>query len=104
MVIPNGSTPKLDKQGYPTGELMVTYSIPIKIRIPLYPATGRVVEEMFGLDKDLSYVSVTSTKILQEESLLFYTLPTEKFDTGYDLRVSEINESLNQVSYGLVNR
>ncbi len=101
VVDPVGKIPKLDRDGYPTGEFTVEYSTPKQIRLALYPSLGDVVRKMFGEDMDIAYLSLADSEILTKDSLLFYTKPTEKFDTTYDLKVKVIKKSLNHWNYGL---
>ena len=99
-----GKVEKTDDDGYLTGEYEFGYSVPKKVRLPLYPASGDILERTFGIDASLDMVSVTNDIELSEKSLLFYNEPTNNFDTTYDFKVAKILKSLNSFNYGLKGR
>lgn len=103
VVTPLGEQDVVDEDGYFTGEVEIAYSIPKEIRLPLYPASGEVVNKSFGKDVDLDMIA-TSNEILNRFDLLFYDEPTENYDTTYDYSVSKILKSLNSYTYGLKGR
>lgn len=94
----------VDDDGFETGERQQTFGTPVEIRIALYPASGRIKEEIFGRDYACDKIAVSNDVILTKDSFLFYSQPTENFDTTYDLIVDKILPSLNTYNYGLRSR
>lgn len=101
---PNTKTRETDSDGNYTGEYITTFKTPTKIYINLYPATGEIVEEIFGKSYDCDMVAVSIDVILDKDTLLFYTQPTSDYNTTYDFRVDRILTSLNNCQYGLKRR
>ena len=102
-VNPTTETQVVDVNGDYTGEKELNYSIPTSIRLHLYPSTGEVVLKTFGKEINVDMVSVSNIE-LEKNTLLFFTEPTEKFDTTYDYNVTAILKSLNNYQYGLKGR
>lgn len=124
-----GEQELLDEDGNNTGEVKALYSYPQKIRLGLYPATGKVVERDFGKYLDIDMVCV-SNEILRKNTLLFkyrpqYQISTEEIlydledisltwkqlselleeqSLNYDYSVVKILKSLNSYQYGLKGR
>lgn len=93
----------VDEDGYYTGEIIKVYGVPKKIKLHLYPATGDVVERVFGMNIDVDMV--TSTNIdLDKDTLLFVNEPIDKFNTTYSYKISHKLPSLNSFQYGLKGR
>lgn len=89
-----------DEDGYFTGEKELKYSEPKKIRINLYPVTGRAKEELFGLDNKVAYSSVSMSKF-KIGSLLFFDFPENiDYSTEYDLKLTKRMMSINNYRYG----
>ena len=123
LVSPTGYTDKLDENGYRTGEKVLIYSIPERIRISLYPNNGAVKTFGKGVAVEADYLAVTTTFKLKEDDLLFNLDPSAVWGTStypwedmeeawngeyaedlskdYDYKVSNILESLNGNRYGL---
>lgn len=104
VVEPLGEVDIVDEDGFETGETEFSYSIPKKIKLPLYPSNGEIGEQIFGTSANLDMISVSNSNILSEKSLLFYEEPIGNYDTTYDLKVSKILKSLNTYNYGLKSR
>lgn len=104
LVNPTGFTDKVDPNGLYTGDVIRTYSTPIEIRLTLYPATGMIVESIFGHNVDIDMVSVTTDIVLTPDSLLFETQPTGDYLKTYTYKVNRILKSLNNYVYGLKRR
>lgn len=98
-----GETNVLDDEGYDTGEKEPIYSVPIPTRLILYPATGEVLEESFGVTSKIDMVTVSDIK-LKPQSLIFLSEPISNYDLTYDFKVSKILPSLNHTQYGLRGR
>lgn len=99
-----GTTDKTDSDGNYTGEVVPTYSTPVKIMIDYLPSNGAVVEQIFGKDYSCDMVAVSNDVVLTKNSLLFYSQPSSNYDKTYDLKVKDIKPSLNTYYYGLVGR
>ena len=93
----------IDEDGYFTGEKEMVYGVPKEIRLHLYPATGDIVERVFGKNVDIDMVT-TSNEILSQDSMIFYKLPLGNFDTTFDFKIKFILKSLNSYQYGLKGR
>ena len=98
-------TDKIDGDGFFTGEKINTYGTPAIIYLPLYPANGRVSEQIFGKDAQLDMVAVSNNVELNKDTLLFLSAPTTtSYDTTYDYNINSIAISLNTFNYGLKKR
>ena len=104
LVNPIGFTDKVDPNGLYTGDIIRTYGTPIEIRLTLYPATGTIVESIFGHNVDIDMVSVTTDLVLTPDSLLFETQPTGDYFETYTYKVEKILKSLNNYVYGFKRR
>jgi hypothetical protein len=93
-----------DANGFYTGDKTVTYSTPVQIRIPLTPANGEIVEQIFGKDASVDMISTSNDVVLDKNDYIFYAQPTGNYDTTYDFMVSSISHSLNTYVYGLKAR
>lgn len=96
-----GTEPKLDIDGFETGEIIKLYSAPVKIKINIFPSNGLIAEQIFGKDQSFDMMAVSNDIILNKDSLLFLTEPLSNYDTTYDFVVDTINKSLNTYNYGL---
>lgn len=104
LVNPTGSGILLDEDGYDTGETIKTYSVPVEVFINIYPSGGLVQEQIFGKDASLDMIGISNDVVLNDNSLLFLTLPVGNYGTTYDYRLSAIKKSINTYNYGLRNR
>lgn len=119
--------PMLDDEGFETGEFNPSYSIPRKVRLSLYPANGRIKDDLFGKDSQFDMISVSTDIVLTKDCLLlteetivtnstftYADLETRSYiqleeltnsgvdvERQYDYRVTKINKSLNGYAYGL---
>lgn len=119
--------PVLDDSGFETGEFKPSYSVPRKVRLHLYPANGKIKDDLFGKDAQLDMISVSTDVILTKDSLLLTeetivansTFTYEQLEnltymlledltysginvnTQFDYKVSMISHSLNGWAYGL---
>lgn len=87
-----------DDNGHYTGELITEYSEPAIIELHLYPASGKVLQETFGLSANLDFITHSKIK-LDENTLLFLEEPNNVEE--YDLTIDNILPSLNIFHYGL---
>lgn len=87
-----------DVDGNYTGELIIQYSDPKSINLHLYPASGKILEETFGLSSNLDFVTHSNVK-LEKGTLLYKDFPTDT--SKYDFTISEILSSLTTTHYGL---
>jgi len=122
VVSPNGMTDYVDVDGFRTGEKVVTYSVPVKVRMSVYPSNGTVKTYGKGIAVEADYLAVSTEIKLKENDLLFKSDPTAEwlvetpwdemeqgwdgsyilvYDTIYDYKVSNILESINGNRYGL---
>lgn len=104
MVDVTGVTESTDIDGFKTGDFVKTYSTPVVIYLSLYPANGKIVEDIFGRDASLDMVAVSNDVVLTKNTLLFLTAPVSNYLTTYDYKVDRINISLNTKQYGLLRR
>lgn len=104
IVNPTGSTPLLDSNGFDTGEVVKTFSVPTQVSMALYPFGGTVAERIFGKDTSLDMMAISNDVILTEDTLLFINQPISNFETTYDYRIFSIKKSINTYNYGLRNR
>lgn len=100
----SSQTDKVDGDGNYTGEKITTYATPIQVSISLYPATGDIVESVFGKDCSFDMLATSTTVVLDKFGLLYTSQPTSDFDTTYLYKVSSIKKSLNTMNYGLESR
>lgn len=100
----NTPTDEIDGDGNYTGEKISTYSNPIAIKLGIYPSNSSVNEEIFGKDISFDMIGVSNNIFLNENDLLFLSLPSDNYDITYDYRVTKIAKSLNTYQYGLDKR
>lgn len=93
----------VDEDGYFTGELEIQYDSPKEISLHLYPASGKILEESFGLSADLDFIASSTIK-LKVGTMLFKEIPSGDLDNNYFLKINKILPSLNLYSYGLKGR
>ena len=104
-----GKEPYIDKDGYETGEEVITYSKPIKIKANISGAKGNSAVEVFGTNLDYDKVITLSIEKFKEykltdNSVFFIDKPLSYEDNGYplyDYRVKRIAETLNEVVIAL---
>ena len=92
---------QVDSDGFKTGSIINVYGTPVQAYMVLYPASGRVMEEIFGTDVQLDMVGVSDTIVLNENSLIFIATPSTPYYDKCDYTVSKISKSLNHTNYGL---
>lgn len=88
----------IDDNGYFTGELEASYSDPKPISLHLYPASGKILEETFGLASNLEFVTHSNVN-LKKGTLLYRNFPRDT--SKYDFTISNILPSLTTIHYGL---
>lgn len=93
--------PLLDDDGFETGEFSPSYSTPTQVNLQMYPAIGKIKDDLFGKDAMLDMISVSTDVILTKDSLLFEVEPSGNYDTTFTYSVSKILKSLNGYAYGL---
>ena len=103
-VTQTGVEKKVDSNGFLTGERIKTYGTPEVVYIHLYPATGEIVEQIFGKDSSFDKIAVSTDVVLEDDCLLFLSQPVSHYDQTYDYKLSKIVESLNVYNYGLKAR
>lgn len=104
-VKPDGIEVKLkDEDGYYTGEIEIQYEEPSEIRLHLYPASGEIKEQTFGLSVDIDMITSSTDVVLEKNGLIFINEPTDNYDVTYDYKVGSILKSLNSYQYGLKGR
>lgn len=94
-----GTTDVVDDDGFKTGEKTSGYSTPSKIRIQLYPANGRVSEEIFGTDVSLDAIGVSDLE-LDDTCLFFLDEPILNEYDNPTYKIQNISKSLNSNNYG----
>ena len=94
-----GFTDETDVDGNFTGEQIPVYSAPVKIRVMLYPITGRIKRDFLGVIHDEDYVIATNDVLLDKDALLFRTEPVSDYDTTFDYMVISILKSINTTLY-----
>lgn len=89
-----------DEDGYYTGEVEPEYSEPKSIRLHLYPASGKILQDTFGISTELDFITSTNTK-LNRDVLLFDEKPTPGNFDKYNYHIDSVLISLNTYTYGL---
>ena len=97
---PTGMVDVVDDDGFYTGEKVMSYSTPEKIKLLIYPSNGDIINRIFGKDVSCDMISVSNSIDLNTDSLLFYSEPSGDYSTTYDLNIIKKLKSLNTFSYG----
>lgn len=98
--------PKVDDDGYETGEKQVTYKRPVKLMCSVSPATGYAQVNMFGNLESYDKVLVTDDVRcpIDENTVLFIDKKPEFNSEGvplFDYRVRRVAKSINSISYAV---
>lgn len=93
-----------DEDGFYTGEKELGYSSPTLVKLSVYPASGDIVEQIFGKQVVVDLVAVSENVKLDKMTLIFKKEPTLGEYDNYDYKVTHIAESLNHTQYGLRGR
>jgi len=104
LVTSTGYTDKVDIEGNKTGDKVKTFSTPVSVRLSIYPATGEIIEAVFGKDASMDMVAVSTDVVLTKDSLLFETQPSSNYTETYTYKVTNIQHSINGYRYGLSRR
>lgn len=104
LVNPTGFADTIGTDGLYTGDVTRTFSVPVTVRIMLYPATGSIRENIFGHEVDIDMVSVSTDVVFTIDSLLFETSPSGNYFETYTYKVTNIMKSLTGYMYGLKRR
>lgn len=103
-VNPSEKVDVIDDDGYFTGETNIIFGEPKSTRLMLYPASGDIVERLFGTDTSIDMIATSTNLVLEEGTLLFLSEPIDNFEETYDYKLSKILKSLNNYQYGLKGR
>lgn len=80
------------------------YGTVMQDKIALYPYSGEIQEQTFGIDASLDMVATSSRLRLDENTFIFLSEPISNYDKTYDFIVNRKMVSLNSTSYGLKRR
>lgn len=100
----NSKTEIKDDDGYFTGDYVIEYSTPTKIALHLYPSNSEITKKLFGIDDSFDMIANSNEIVLNQDTLLFLSEPSDNYDSTYDYSVSSISKSLNSYNYGLRGR
>lgn len=92
-----------DDDGNFTGEILESYGDVKEARIQLYPSSGQITAQSFGLDESPNFLSISDVPLFTEDTIIFLKKPNDGAvlaDT-YDLRVVAIKKSQNFYNYAL---
>lgn len=89
-----------DEDGYYTGEIVPEYSEPKSIRLHLYPASGKILQDTFGISTELDFITSTNTK-LNRDVLLFDDKPTSSTLDKHNYYIDSVLISLTTYTYGI---
>lgn len=92
-----------DSKGNFTGDFESEYSTPKLINISLYPTTGKILRDQYGIVGDFNYVSSTNLD-LHKQGMLFENQPSPFSMDEYDYIISEKLKSVNGYTYGIQAR
>lgn len=104
IVTPTGTAEETDSDGFLTGQMLTTYSLPTPIQINIYPTNGAITNQIFGEDINYDQIAVSNEIVLDEDALLFLTYPSGDYEKTYDFVVSKVVKSINTYNYGLRSR
>ena len=103
-----GFTEVIDSDGYYTGEKIVSYSIPVKMRANISPVKGDSTIQLFGNLEDYDRVIVTCKMDcpIDENSILWIEKTPPEHDgvmipEDYDYIVQRVSKSLNSISIAI---
>lgn len=102
-VTPLSKVEVVDINGFLTGEYTTTFSTPEIVYIALFPANGKIKNDLFGKDYQCDKLAVSNNVVLTELDLLFLSAPVSNYESTYIYRVDKINQSLNTYNYALRN-
>ena len=93
-----GKEPRLDTEGYETGEYLVSYDTPVQLNANVVDKTSNIAKEYFG--EDLNYKSVILVDIncpIKEDTAIWIDTdsPIEDSNVKYNYQVVDINKSLH---------
>ena len=93
-----GKEPRLDTEGYETGEYLVSYATPVQLDANVVDKTSNIAKEYFG--EDLNYKSVILVDIncpIKEDTAIWIDTdsPIEDSNVKYNYQVVDINKSLH---------
>lgn len=99
-------TDVVDDDGNFTGEIVEVYSGVKKARIQLYPSSGQITAQTFGLDEAPQFLSISETPLFTQDTIIFLEQPKSDavLADSYDLRVVAIKKSQNFYNYALKRR
>ena len=102
-----GKIPVLDEEGYETGDMEVSYTDPVPMKVNISPARGSAQSEFFGTDLSYDKVMITDDMNcpINENSVLFVDRVPEQEDgellNTYDYVVKRVAKSLTHISYAI---
>lgn len=92
-----------DSNGNFTGDFESEYSVPELINISLYPTTGKISRDQYGIVGNFDYVSSTNLD-LHKQGMLYENQPSNFAMSDYDYIISEKLKSINGYTYGIQAR
>lgn len=102
-----GKVPVVDEDGNETGDLELSYTDPVAMKVNISPAKGNAQSMIFGTDLSYDKVMVTDDMScpIDENSVLFVDRVPEQEDgellNTYDYVVKQVARSLTHVSYAI---
>lgn len=98
-------TDMIDDGNY-TGEIVEVYTDVKEAKIQLYPSTGQITAQTFGLDEVPQYMSISEFPLFTQDTVIFLKKPESNsiLANSYDLRVVGIKKSQNFYNYALKRR
>ena len=102
-----GKVPVVDDEGNETGDLEVSYTDPVAMKVNISPAKGNAQSEIFGTDLSYDKVFVTDDMNcpITENSVLFVDRVPVQEDgellNTYDYVVKGVAKSLTHISYAI---
>lgn len=97
-----GEVDEVDEDGYFTGNVINQYSEPTLTRVNIYPASGKIADEVFGHYEKLDMIVVTVGTQFNTNDIFY--LPENLASGKHDYYVSEMKKSLNNTYYRLTKR
>ena len=96
-------TEAVDSDGNFTGEIIENYTDVKETRVQLYPSSGQITAQAFGLQELPQFLSISSEPIFDENTVIFLKKPEDgaNLADSYDLRVIAIKKSQNYYNYAL---
>lgn len=102
VAICSGTTEEVDSDGNYTGNIIKSYSTPMLTSANLYPAKGKIVNDIFGDVFHGDMMMVTIGKPFSKDDI-FYDQNNVSL-TNHDYYISDMKKSLNNTYYGLKKR